>query len=73
MPEEENKEIIFVESALEHSERFYCSQCFYHNNEIGFYSEKKKNHRELLEKYPKPIGTRCLIGRVGFYKQSPIF
>jgi len=67
MSEKGNKEIVFVECAMRRTERFYCGDCFYYRNKIGLYS--REEHIELLEKYPKPQGTKCYKGTTGFYKQ----
>jgi len=53
-----NQDVIFIESAVQHEERFYCNRCFYN---------EEKN--EKLDKYPKPKETKCYIGSRGYYRK----
>ena len=61
LEDEQNKdtveyEIKFIQCEQAERKRFYCHKCFYHFN------------KKLMNIYPKPADTKCLIGRIGYYK-----
>ena len=49
-------EIVFISSEKQ-PERFYCTKCFYGKN------------KDMLKVVPKPIGIKCLIGTIGYFRK----
>ena len=52
-----NNGVTFIKSAVTRGKRHFCHSCFYNTED--------KNER--IKKYPKPAGTKCLIGSAGYY------